>query len=134
MPKRRIVSREEAKRKFPLGASVLFKGRDIGTVVGYVATNGDVEQGYEVLYVTTAVDHTRYPDRKFSQFTPRSNSFRAAPGWTIYVYRKHPSGIGSTFVREERTWIKPSFDHPLVDWYDETNGQWARWDGPKEKE
>jgi hypothetical protein len=46
------------------------------------------------------------------------------PQYKVAVHQRHPSGIGSTFLRYEFTDTKPTFD---THWRDDTNGEWARY-------
>lgn len=50
--------------------------------------------------------------------------------WTVFVYRRHPSGIGSIFVKQEEITTKPTSD---THWFDETNAKWARWERESDK-
>jgi hypothetical protein len=50
--------------------------------------------------------------------------------WTVFIYRPHPSGIGSVYVGQEEVTTKPSFE---THFFDETNGKWARYENGTNK-
>lgn len=54
----------------------------------------------------------------------RKKSIDIRPTYTVYLYRKHTSGIGHTFVKEMQVVEKPSFAAGY--WQDLTNGVWAQ--------
>ena len=46
--------------------------------------------------------------------------------YEVWIYKKHPSGIGSKFVKSIQVTEKPTWDN--CDFFDATNGKWARWE------
>jgi len=127
--KKHIVTIDELRRKFPLGATVYFKGEPFATVCGY---NRFINDSYnnepEVMYLSWKIDKIRYPDRAIGQFTVRSQNFKTRPH-ELTIYERHFSGIGTRNRRVITVWFDPKtrYEHEVV-WRDVTNSKWAIWD------
>jgi hypothetical protein len=132
MRKKRVVTIEELRIKFPLGATVYYKDSPIGTVCGYQRwINNSWDNEPEVLYVNWKIKR-EYPS-KIGLFTVRSPHFRTKV-FELAVSTKHHSGIGAESTRVIFVHFDPKehYEHEKV-WRDVTNQRWAIWENDLHK-
>lgn len=131
---KRTVTIEELRRKFPLGATIEYKGEPFATVCGYNRfINGSYDNEPEVMYVSWKIDKKRYPTNAIGQFTVRSLHFKTRP-YELDVHTRHHSGIGSSSYKRITVWFNPA-DHFAYNkvWKDVTNNRWAIWENDLHK-
>jgi hypothetical protein len=126
MKRRKPITIEHLRERYPLGATVYYRGNAIGTVCGYNRwINGSYDNEPEILYVNWKVAR-QYPS-KIGQFSARASYYRTIPFY-LAVHDHHPSGIGSTNYRKIIVYFNPKdcFVFERV-WFDKTNNEWAIW-------